>query len=82
MKRAENREHLRMNGVVVHLRRSLDALAMDGRPLSKDRTALEKLWQERAGLYEACADLTVDNNSTPEACAQTIKEGFDEALCD
>ena len=81
VKRKENRDHLRMNGVVVQLKRSLDLLATDGRPLSKDRQALEAMWQERAPLYVACADLIVDNDGSMEACVQKIKEGFDEALC-
>ena len=81
VKRKENRDHLRMNGVVVQLKRSLDLLATDGRPLSKDRQALEAMWQERAPLYAACADLIVDNDGSMEACVQKIKEGFDEALC-
>ena len=81
VKRKENCDHLRMNGVVVQLKRSLDLLPTDGRPLSKDRQALEAMWQERAPLYAACADLIVDNDGSMEACVQKIKEGFDEALC-
>lgn len=80
IKREDNRAHLRMNGFVVQLKRSLDALAMDGRPLSKDRQALENMWQERAPLYAACADKIIENDSTIDACVQAIKEAFDEAL--
>ncbi|MBR3873968.1 MAG: shikimate kinase [Clostridia bacterium] len=80
IKREDNRAHLQMNGFVVQLKRSLDALPMDGRPLSKDRQALETMWQERAPLYAACADKIIENDSTIDACVQAIKEAFDEAL--
>lgn len=80
IKREDNRAHLQMNGFVVQLKRSLDALPMDGRPLSKDRQALENMWQERAPLYAACADQIIENDSTIDACVQAIKEAFDEAL--
>jgi len=82
VKRSENRELLRMNSVVVQLERPLNMLAMAGRPLSQSREALEILLQEREPLYKACADLTVANDSTLEACVLKIKEAFDEALCD
>ena len=80
IKREDNRAHLRMNSFVVQLKRSLDALPMDGRPLSKDRQALETMWKERAPLYAACADTIIENDSTIDACVQAIKEAFDEAL--
>lgn len=81
VKRGENRDHLRMNGVVIQLTRPLDLLPMDGRPLSQSREALEQMWQERAPLYAACADLIAANDGSMKACVQKIKEGFDEALC-
>lgn len=81
IKDGDNRAHLRMNGFVVQLTRDLDALPMDGRPLSQSREALRRMWEERAPLYAACADRTVPNDGTPEACARKIEEAFDEALC-
>ncbi|MEG0512697.1 MAG: shikimate kinase, partial [Clostridia bacterium] len=80
LNRAQNAECLRANGFVVHITRDLSQLPMVGRPLSASREALERLWQEREPRYAACADLTVANEKTPEACARAIAEGYYEAL--
>lgn len=76
-----NRQNLRMNGFVVHITRPLEQLPIEGRPLSKDREALEAMWRQRSALYTACADVTIANEGTPEACVQAMKEAYDEALC-
>lgn len=76
-----NRKYLRMNGFVAHIVRELDELTMEGRPLSQNRETLERMWQERKPLYEACSDKQFFNNGSLEACVQTIREAFDEALC-
>ena len=82
VKRAENRELLRMNCVVVHLTRPIEALPMDGRPLSQGREALARLWRERADLYAAAADAQVENGGAAEACAREVEEAYHEAVCD
>lgn len=76
-----NRENLRLNGLVVHIMRDVDALPMNGRPLSTGRERLKAMWQERAPLYAACADVAVSNNQQPDACARAIEEAYNEALC-
>jgi len=78
--RPENRKALRQNGFVVHITRSLDLLAMDGRPLSKDRAALDRLWQQRQSLYAETADCTISNEAAPRECAERIQEAWNEAL--
>ncbi len=81
IKDPENRAALRMNGYVAQLTRPLAQLATGGRPLSAGGLeAVEKLWQERAPLYAACADACYVNQTTPAQCAAAIREGFDEAL--
>lgn len=77
----ENRKALRQNGFVVHITRNLDLLAMDGRPLSKDRATLDKLWQQRQALYADAADTVISNEATPRECAMRIQEAWNEALC-
>ncbi len=77
----ENREDLRLNSFVVHITRPLEALPLDGRPLSQDRAALHAMWEKRGPLYAACQDMTVANEGTVAACAEKIVEGFNEALC-
>ena len=59
--REENVDALRQNGHIIHIKRPLEALATDGRPLSKDLDALRKLEAVRMPIYESIADETIDN---------------------
>jgi len=40
----------------------LEELAMNGRPLSKDIETLRKMEAVRMPIYEAAADMTIDNS--------------------
>ena len=72
--REENYAPLHQNGVIVHLTRDLNLLPKEGRPLSQ-ATAMEEMWQKRAPMYAAFADLVADNNGTLEnTLAQIEKE--------
>ena len=75
----ENVRAMRQNGVLVWIRRALDALPMDGRPLSAGREALEQMWQAREPLYRAAADAAIDNDGTHEAAVIAAEEAFYEA---
>ncbi len=77
--RGENVRAMRQNGVVLMLERDLNALGMDGRPLSTSREALARMWQIRAPLYHAAADAAVDNNAALEGAVMRAKEAFYEA---
>ncbi|MDO4545490.1 MAG: shikimate kinase, partial [Bacillota bacterium] len=68
--RRENVDALRQNGLVIHVRRPLEALATDGRPLSKNLDALKKMEEKRRPLYEAAADMTFEN--TDPAAWETL----------
>jgi len=67
---AENRAALRQNGLVVFVKRSLDALDRKGRPLSDDDLGV--MYQERLPFYEKVKDIEVDNSFTPEQCVDII----------
>ena len=69
--RQENYPLLHQNSTIVWLQRELDDLPMDGRPLSQ-AGKLETMYQVRRPLYERFADLTVVNDTTPEAVAQKV----------
>ena len=60
--REENVDALRQNGLVIHIRRPVGSLPMNGRPLSKDIDTLRAMEAVRMPLYEAAADLTFDNS--------------------
>ena len=69
--RPENRAAMRRAGRVYWLRRDLNVLPKEGRPLSQ-KGSLEEMYQMRKPLYEAAADFWVDNNQTAAEAAQWI----------
>lgn len=74
----ENVRALKQNAVVAWVRRPLEELSMEGRPLSTDAEALAAMEQARLPLYEDCADFAVDNLGAPENGAAALTEGFYE----
>ena len=58
--RPENLDPLRQNSTVIFLRRPLDQLPVDGRPISQANN-LETLYQRRLPLYQQTSDWAVDN---------------------
>ena len=73
MKTPENLPLLRQNSVTVYLKRALSDLPVHGRPLSQSQ-GVEALYRERAPLYEAWSDVTVDSGQSASETAQKIKE--------
>ena len=71
-----NYASLHQNGILVWLKRDLDLLPTDGRPLSrKDR--LQEMYILRAPLYQAISDIVVDNNGAPELTLTSILESLE-----
>lgn len=77
--RPENGNAMRQNGRVCLIRRALERLPRDGRPLSASEGAVMRLWEERRAAYEAAADFSVLNDGTIDSAAERIREGFYEA---
>lgn len=74
--REENYKHLHQNGEIFWLRRSLDKLPTDGRPLSQ-RGSLETMFEKRAPMYQRFADFVIDNDSgSIEDSAKAILEAM------
>lgn len=71
--RAENYPLLHQNGTIVWLRRDLNCLAREGRPLSLNAD-LSAMYAVRAPLYERFADHIVDNDGAPEETVSAILE--------
>lgn len=71
--REENYPLLHQNGIMVWLKRSIDALPTDGRPISQS-TDLNELYAVRKPLYERFCDITADNNAYIESTVKTILE--------
>lgn len=70
----ENRIALRENSTVIFLDAPTDALATDGRPLSKNADALAKIKAERLGFYLETADFTVEVSPDPKETVRRILE--------
>ena len=68
---------LHQNGYLVWLERDCSALPTDGRPLSQAND-LGKMYAARKPLYEAFADIRVENAGTPEETAQKILDALEE----
>jgi shikimate dehydrogenase len=62
---------LHQNGNIFWLKRDLDQLSTEGRPLSQT-TRLNKMYEIRKAMYEAFADYTIDNNGTLENTVNQI----------
>lgn len=72
--RAENFPLLRQNSVTVLLRRDIDELPVDGRPMSL-RHGKEALYKKRKPLYEAWGEYVFDCDGV-ENTAKRIKEAL------
>ncbi len=53
---------LKQNGILVYIKRDIDKLSSKGRPLSKDKESIKRLFEERKDSYNQFADFTVENN--------------------
>lgn len=75
--RPENIRLMHHNGIICLLQRDLELLQPGGgRPLSGNRSDLERLYNSRKAAYLAAADVIIDNNgSVEDALAQLL------ALC-
>jgi shikimate dehydrogenase len=70
--RPENRDPMRQNSTVIFLRREVDSLPVDGRPISQSHD-LGQLYEQRKPLYENAADLVVDNDRIERAVEEIIR---------
>lgn len=75
--RPENRAAMRRTGRVYRLRRRLEDLPTEGRPLSQ-AGRLEEMERVRGPLYEAAADASVWNDMDPGETARDIWRDFCE----
>ncbi len=73
--RAENYPLLHQNGTIVWIKRDLDRLERDGRPISM-KTDLTELYAKRREHYERFADICVDNNGSIDETVSFITEAL------
>ena len=66
---------LHQNGTIFWLKRDLQKLPIQGRPLSQ-KNKLSELYEVRKPLYQAFADITIDNDGNAEQTIQQILEAL------
>ena len=76
--RERNYLPLHQNGKLVWLKRDLNLLPTDGRPLSQ-KNRLQQMYADRAPLYQRFADIIVDNCDTPEETVVSILSSMEES---
>ncbi len=70
--REENLGPMRENSTVIFLRRPVDQLPVEGRPISQANN-LEELYRRRLPLYQKTADLSVENCQMEETAEEIIR---------
>lgn len=81
IKRFENIDNLRRNSIIIFIDRKLDLLqTTDSRPLSSNKTDLEKLYNERYELYKKYSDYIVSNNDDINETINKIIEVYNENI--
>lgn len=73
--REENYPLLHQNGTIIWLKRDLEKLPTDGRPLSQS-VALEQMYSVRKPLYERFCDCAVSNDGAPADTVAKILKGY------
>ncbi len=77
-----NIDILKENGRVYFIDRPLELLITTGdRPLSSNRTDLEKRYNERYSLYKACADAVIDGLGTVDEVVGRIEADYYGYTC-
>lgn len=81
VKRSENMEALRQNGIVCFIERDIQKLHTGGnRPLSSDISAVKNLLHERLPLYRKYSDYSISNNQLHSKAVKDILEGLHEII--
>ncbi|MBR5490859.1 MAG: shikimate kinase [Oscillospiraceae bacterium] len=73
--REENYPLLHQNGIIIWVKRPLEELPTKGRPLSQS-CGVAELYNRRAGLYEAFADVEIEVSSSVEEAVDAIMEAI------
>ena len=73
----DNARRLKQNGRVYFIDRSLELLCpTSDRPLSSNREAMEKRYNERYHIYCGSCDIRIDGNGSVEGVAKDIYEDY------
>lgn len=76
--REQNIVNLKRNGTIIYIKRSLDKLICDDRPISQ-KEGVAKLFKKRSPIYERVSDIIVENNSSVEDCVKEVIERYENS---
>ena len=77
--KAENYPLLHQNGTIFWLKRELDLLPTDGRPLSQSQK-LTEMYAKREPMYRSFADHIIDNNGNLTTTLEAIRQKLEDTL--
>jgi len=77
IKNKENHFALKKNGRIYLVNRALEKLVTEGRPLSKDKETVEKMYRERKPLYEFFADEIIENDGEIDSAVKGVIEKYE-----
>jgi shikimate dehydrogenase len=77
IKNRENYFALKQNSVIIWLDRAIDLLVCDGRPLSKDKQTVKKLFEERKENYAFFADEKISNDGEIDLAVKGVVEVYE-----
>lgn len=69
---SENHPAIRQNGKIFFIRRDVELLPTDDRPLSKSPETLKEMQKIRLPLYQEIADVEIENNGAIEDAVKAI----------
>lgn len=78
VERNENLQNLKINGVIIYVKRDIDKLVTDGRPLSNN-VGVKALYERRKDKYESFCNVEVDNNGDIENAKKEILKSYEIA---
>lgn len=78
--REKNMDALRQNGIIVFINRNTQDLSTEGRPLSKNLSALQEMRKKRMPLYIKYSDTCINSSDTPAETAYSILDSFMHAI--
>lgn len=77
--RKRNMRALRQNGGCVFLERDIDELSTEGRPLSRSREDVIRIYEDRIDRYRGYSEFSVKNEFAPLEIAERIRDKVYEA---
>lgn len=74
-----NRQYIKSNSIIIYIRRVLDELSLNNRPISQ-KNGIDKLYEQRKDIYENMADITIENDCSLEELVPRLEAQIRQAI--